>query len=409
MSDLGSSNFSETDASNSASPPAGFPEGMFPSDVNNSARAVMGGLKRFWNRTNSVKTTGGTTSALTLTYDVAAASLYDGEEFSFVLGTTPIANATLNINGLGAKSLRKFTSGAFAVLAGGELVSGQVVRVRYNLSATTFDIIGVAFIPSDYVTAGGNIAFTGNNTHSGTEGFSGTVTMTGKAINQAQGADIASATTTDIGAATGNYVKVTGTTTITGLGTVQAGTQRIVEFTGALTLTHNATSLILPGAANITTAAGDVAGFVSEGSGNWRCAFYQRASGAPVGAANLAPITQSLGANVALNNTGSFFDGPTVAQGSTGTWFASGTVTMYDTSGSATFDVKLWDGTTVIASTRVFSSFANTAMTASLSGQLASPAGNLRISVKDLTSTNGLILNGIAGNNSSTITAIRVA
>lgn len=99
------------------------------------------------------------------------------------------------------------------------------------------------------------------------------------ALNFAQGADIASATTTDIGAATGNFVHVTGTTTITGLGTVQAGTIRVVRFAGALTLTHNATSLILPGSANITTAANDVAVFVSEGSGNWRCISYQPAGG----------------------------------------------------------------------------------------------------------------------------------
>jgi hypothetical protein len=96
----------------------------------------------------------------------------------------------------------------------------------------------------------------------------------------AQGTNIASATTTDIGAALGNYVNITGTTTITGLGTIAAGAWRNVTFTGALILTYNATSLILPTSANITTAAGDTALFVSEGSGNWRCLFYSRRSGA---------------------------------------------------------------------------------------------------------------------------------
>lgn len=99
------------------------------------------------------------------------------------------------------------------------------------------------------------------------------------AFNEAQGANIASASTTDIGAATGNYVNVTGTTTITALGTVQAGTRRIVNFNGALTLTYNATSLILPTSANITTAAGDTATFVSMGSGNWVCTSYQKKDG----------------------------------------------------------------------------------------------------------------------------------
>jgi hypothetical protein len=99
--------------------------------------------------------------------------------------------------------------------------------------------------------------------------FTGTASVVG--FNEAQASDIASASTTDIGAAAGTYVRVTGTTTISGLGTVQAGTRRVIQFSGSLTLTHNATSLILPDGYNIQTAAGDVFVFVSEGSGNWRC------------------------------------------------------------------------------------------------------------------------------------------
>lgn len=89
-----------------------------------------------------------------------------------------------------------------------------------------------------------------------------------------QGTNIASSSSTDLGAATGQYVKITGTTTVNSLGTAAAGTTRDVEFTGALTLTHNATSLILPNAVNKLTVAGDCARFVSEGSGNWRCINY---------------------------------------------------------------------------------------------------------------------------------------
>lgn len=116
---------------------------------------------------------------------------------------------------------------------------------------------------------------------------SGTATATVPAIAgvvsvELKGADIASATTTDLSTATGDFVDVTGTTTITGLGTLAAGIERTVRFTGALTLTHNATSLILPGAANITTAANDRAIFRSLGSGNWLCVSYNKASGAAV-------------------------------------------------------------------------------------------------------------------------------
>jgi microcystin-dependent protein len=97
-----------------------------------------------------------------------------------------------------------------------------------------------------------------------------------------KGADIASAATLTIG--DGGYFNITGSTTVTALSATNdhAGREVILVFAGALTLTHNATSLILIGGANIVTAAGDTATFRSEGGGNWRMIGYQRASGQPV-------------------------------------------------------------------------------------------------------------------------------
>jgi len=106
---------------------------------------------------------------------------------------------------------------------------------------------------------------------------------------------IASATTTDIGAATSNVVIISGTTTITGLGTVAAGARRSVRFSGILILTHNATSLILPGSANITTAAGDCAEFRSLGGGNWVCTSFSPASGNYYRTNILGTVSQSSG------------------------------------------------------------------------------------------------------------------
>lgn len=92
--------------------------------------------------------------------------------------------------------------------------------------------------------------------------------------------DIASAATTDIGALNTTVVRVTGTTTITSFGTAYNG-PRFVRFAGALTLTHNATTLILPTGANITTAAGDRAILTPVGNpaAGWQVLVYQRASG----------------------------------------------------------------------------------------------------------------------------------
>ncbi len=92
--------------------------------------------------------------------------------------------------------------------------------------------------------------------------------------------DLASAATTDIGAQTSLAVRITGTTTITSFGSNYAG-PRFLTFAGALTLTHNATSLILPGGANITTAAGDTCVAVPNLATptGWRILAYQKANG----------------------------------------------------------------------------------------------------------------------------------
>lgn len=91
------------------------------------------------------------------------------------------------------------------------------------------------------------------------------------------GADIASAATIDLGAATGDLIDVTGTTTITAI-TLAEGEMRTVRFTGALTLTHGA-SLLLPGAASITTVAGDYAIFRGYAAGVVRCVAYTKIDG----------------------------------------------------------------------------------------------------------------------------------
>lgn len=159
---------------------------------------------------------------------------------------------------------------------------------------------------SQNVTLAGTNVLSGATTISGALTVSNTQTMSGKAINMAKGSDIASDTTTDIGAMIGNYGDVTGTTTITGLGTVQAGTSRVVRFTGALILTHNGTSLLLPTAANITTVANDTAEFVSLGSGNWKCLWYQRYDGRPLTAptASAGTVVQTVNVTNATKASG---------------------------------------------------------------------------------------------------------
>jgi hypothetical protein len=124
--------------------------------------------------------------------------------------------------------------------------------------------------------------------------------------------NVASATTTDLCSVNPAYLNITGTTAITSFGTTcQTGAWKRIQFAGVLTLTYNASSLILPTAANITTAAGDTADAVALGSGNWIVTAYNRASGVGPGAASLSGADQTLsgGANVTSHSLGTISSG----------------------------------------------------------------------------------------------------
>lgn len=96
-------------------------------------------------------------------------------------------------------------------------------------------------------------------------------------------ASIASSGTTDIGSVPQSFVTVSGTTGITSLGSsATVGSVHIIKFSGSLVLTHNATSLILPGGQPITTQAGDIAFAIYLGSSNWQVLNYTPATGAAV-------------------------------------------------------------------------------------------------------------------------------
>lgn len=94
---------------------------------------------------------------------------------------------------------------------------------------------------------------------------------------------VASVTNPEIVDVPSTNIYVTGTTTITGFGVAPVGETRKLRFAGALSLTHNATSLeIMPGRASYTTAANDVAWLESKGSGNWRVLSITKANGEAV-------------------------------------------------------------------------------------------------------------------------------
>jgi hypothetical protein len=187
-------------------------------------------------------TAGGTANAATISLNPPLAAYAAGQAFRFQTGAAANTSAvTLNVNSLGATAVNK-GDGTMA-LGAGDLPASAMVTVVHD--GTRFRLVDVA--------------------------------------SDAPWVDLASATTTDL-STVGANVRITGTTTITGFGTAPSGTTRKLRFAAALTLTHNATSLILPGAADITTAAGDTAEAISLGAGNWVLVDFTRAAGLPISA-----------------------------------------------------------------------------------------------------------------------------
>lgn len=94
-------------------------------------------------------------------------------------------------------------------------------------------------------------------------------------------ADVASAATCDVGALNSLFVRVTGAVSITSLGTNYNG-PRFIRFAGALTLVHSAT-LVLPGAVNLSTTAGDscIAVPIGTPATGWQIMAYQLSANSP--------------------------------------------------------------------------------------------------------------------------------
>src|SRR6476659_10202145 len=131
-------NWSKTAASNaSADSTVNWAEGQSPSSVNDSARAMMASVAGWRDDISGTITTGGSSTAYTLTSNQVFDSLahMNGAMISFYPHATNGASATLNVDGLGAKPLR--TSPGVAVVAG-TLILGAPYTFVYNNADAAF-------------------------------------------------------------------------------------------------------------------------------------------------------------------------------------------------------------------------------------------------------------------------------
>lgn len=106
-------------------------EGMAPSAVNDSARAMMARIADWRDSLNGSNATTGGTTAYVLTSDQSFAALSAGLEVAFQINATNTGTSTLNVDSLGAKPLR---SAAGVEVVAGALKIGAVYRATYFTS-----------------------------------------------------------------------------------------------------------------------------------------------------------------------------------------------------------------------------------------------------------------------------------
>lgn len=126
-------------SNNTADSTINLREGQAPSTLNDAQRGAMAAIAKFRDDISGKTATGGTSTAYTLTTSQVFTSLSDGLlcgcEFHATCGATP----TINVDGLGAKTLRPYTSGSFS---SGDLAAGMKAILCYDSASTSWVVVG---------------------------------------------------------------------------------------------------------------------------------------------------------------------------------------------------------------------------------------------------------------------------
>ena len=167
MADISNSSWSEVDNSNNQPAPNGLPEGMPPSSVNDSGRANMGGIKRFWNRANATVTTTG--SAGTYAYATAntsyPAAYANGEKFAWKAHQDSEGNDLFKVNSLASIKIYKPGASGPAQIGAAEIQADNIIEGYVDTSLDTgsggFMVTGGVFQSSytDPMTTRGDLPY----------------------------------------------------------------------------------------------------------------------------------------------------------------------------------------------------------------------------------------------------------
>lgn len=129
--------WSQTAANNDSVGSINWAEGQVPGSVNNSARAEMADVAEWRDDTGGGLTLAGGTTAYTLTLNGTLVTPVDGVRVHAVCNATNTGASTLNVDGTGAKAIKKVTGSGEADVAAGNLVANAHYIFEYDASANS--------------------------------------------------------------------------------------------------------------------------------------------------------------------------------------------------------------------------------------------------------------------------------
>lgn len=125
-------------ANNSTTGGMNWAEGQAPSTVNNSARQLSALIAQFLADIGGTIEAGGTANALTVAANSDFTEYADGQIVSFKASADNSAAATLNVNSVGAKAIRKLIAGTGeGALDAADIKNGYTYVVRYSTTANS--------------------------------------------------------------------------------------------------------------------------------------------------------------------------------------------------------------------------------------------------------------------------------
>lgn len=171
---MGARDYSSTAGSNTSVGGVSIAEGMARASVNNAIRAELADISDLLKDLGGGTATTGSADAYLLSLPTAPAAYADNLLFAATANFSNSGGATMNVNSLGVKNIRKMVAGASTALASGDLPSGHIGLFVYSSANSAIILL------NPYLTTTADFAGPGSSTDNAVVRFDGTTGKTGQ-------------------------------------------------------------------------------------------------------------------------------------------------------------------------------------------------------------------------------------